>query len=198
MESFFTSMLLFGGAIFWTWAVLIAFVVICLVADLAKNGFWATFALVLLGITYYFFGVNHGYDILAHITVAPIVGYLLIGLAYATIRTFIEGAKLGKRILKLPTIEEYKANEKFNGYVPDGSTKEGNIKLYKEELKGNISRWWLLWWISAITWLIGDLLKDLWDVVYNSMKNFFNYVLELGIRTTLGKFVSTKPEDNDD
>lgn len=198
MESFFTSMLLFGGAIFWTWAVLISFVVICLIADLAKNGFWATFALVLLGVVYYFFGVNNGHDLLAHITVAPIIGYLLIGLAYATIRTFIEGAKLGKRILKSPTNEEYLAKKGTNDYVHESDTREYKIKWFKKDLKGNIARWWLLWWISAITWVIGDLLKDLWDVVYNSMKNFFNYVLELGIRTTLGKFASTKSEDDDD
>jgi hypothetical protein len=198
MESFFTSMLLFGGAIFWTWAVLISFVVICLIADLAKNGFWATFALVLLGAVYYFFGANHGYDILAHITAAPIIGYLLIGLAYATIRTFIEGAKLGKRILKSPTYEEYLAKKGTKDYINESDTREYKIKRFKQELKGNISRWWLLWWISAITWLIGYLLKDLWDVVYNWMKNFFNYILEMGIRTTLGKFASTKPEDDDD
>jgi len=197
MESFFTSMLLFGGAVLWTWAVIIAFIAICLIADLAKNGFWATFALVLLGVTYYFFGVNHGYNILAHITAAPIVGYLLIGLAYAVIRTYVEGAKLGKRLIKAPTNEEYLAKKLTKEYINESDTREYKIKRFKEEFKGNISRWWLLWWISAITWLIGDLLKDLWDVVYDWMKNFFNYVLELGIRTTLGKFESTKPENGD-
>jgi hypothetical protein len=190
MESFFTSMLLFGGAIFWTWAVLIAFVVICLIADISKNGFWATFALVLLGVVYYFFGENHGYAILSHITAAPIIGYLLIGLVYATFRTYVEEVKLGKRLIKAPTYADY--------IISGTDTREYQIKRFKKELKGNIARWWLLWWISAITWLIGDLLKDLWDVVYNWMKNFFNYVLELGIRTTLGKFTSTKPEDDDD
>jgi hypothetical protein len=197
MESFFTSMLLFGGAVLWTWAVIAAFIVICFVADIAKNGFWATFALFLLGVTYYFFGANHGYAVLTHITAAPIIGYLLIGLVYATIRTYVEGAKLGKRLLKAPTNEEYLAKKGTKEYINESDTREYKIKRFKEELKGNIARWWLLWWISAITWLIGDLLKDLWDVVYNWMKNFFNYVLEMGIRTTLGKFTSTKPSDND-
>jgi hypothetical protein len=197
MESLFTSMLLFGGAIFWTWAVLIAFVVICFVADIAKNGFWATFALVLLGVTYYFFGANHGYAILSHITAAPIVGYLLIGLVYAVIRTYVEGAKLGKRIINDPTYEQYIAKRGTKDSISEYATREHKIKVFKQELKDNISRWWLLWCISAITWLIGDLIKDVWDVVYRWMKNFFDYVLELGIRTTMGKFASAPSRDDD-
>lgn len=223
MDTLLSALLLFGGAIFWTWAVLITFVIACFAADIAKNGFWATAALVLLGGVYFFFG--HYKDVLALITWQFAFGYLLIGFLYSILRTIVEGAKLGKRVrgidtyaIKLANAEaEAQANAKREydirnvidrdanvtidryyrqPYVNYDDTRDGAIKNYKKELKNNAARWLFLWWISVITWFLGDLLKDLWDAVYHFFKNFYERMLDYGIRLTLGKFEITEKKND--
>jgi hypothetical protein len=182
-----TAFLLFGS-LFWTLTIITVFIIACLIADLGKNGFYAFFAFILLGTTYYFWG--HFKDVASLFTVGNIVCYLTIGFLYSILRTFVEGRKLGKRIAHLPTLEELKVaiiqSDKFRS-PQRVEHKESYIEDYKTELKNNVARWWFLWWISAITWVLGDLLKDVWDTIYHWLNNFYNNILDYGIRTVLGK-----------
>jgi hypothetical protein len=191
MDAFFSSLLLFGGAVIWTWIVLAAFVIICLIADIGKNGFWATFAFGVLCAVYYFFGQYK--PLLELFSWSWVAGYLIIGLVYSVVRTYVEGVKLGNRVSDMPTLEEYKISQK-NAYISEhnSDTREGAIYGYKQELKNNVARWWFLWWISMITWVLGDLLRDVWKVVYAWMKNFYDHILDLGINTVLKKFTTPK------
>ena len=40
-----------------------------------------------------------------------------------------------------------------------------------------------MWPISLINWLISDLIADVWDYVYSKLSGFYNYVVELGIKS---------------
>lgn len=47
-------------------------------------------------------------------------------------------------------------------------------------LKGNVFRWWFLWPISLLNWIVSDLIKDLWDWVYERFHGMFEYFFKLG------------------
>lgn len=178
MESLFTSLLLFGGAIFWTWAVLIAFVIVCFIADLSEKGYVAFIAFLALGGLYYWQG---DFKAFLHIfTWGTVVGYIAIGFIYSLCRTYIAGRKLGKKIKDLPT----EATKKSGDY----ETREYAIKEYiSEELAGNVFRWWFLWVISLIDWIVGDFLKDVWDIIWKFLKNLYKDLLNWGIKSVLGE-----------
>lgn len=175
------ALTLFGSTILF-WLSAIIFLIMCFVAESNKNGFIATGTLIVVAILYHFWGDIK--PILGFLTILNISIYLAIGLVYSSIRTFFEGRKLGKKLKDLPTKEEANSKSRKNtGNEYYGDTKESVKKEFVEKLKRNVFRWWFNWIISLISWAITDLLKDIWDFVYSKLKNFYNYILELGIKS---------------
>lgn len=72
--------------------------------------------------------------------------YIIAGFIFAIIRTYFKGREL-----------------------------KGDDKKYFD-LKSAIFRWWFLFPVSAINWILGKLLKDLYDFVYSKIEKFFNSI----------------------
>lgn len=183
------ALTLFGSAI-WFWLTVAIFLVICFASDINKNGFYAFGTLIFLVFFYYFWGDVK--PLLAILTFLNVTVYLGIGLLYSTIKTFFSGRKLGKEIQNLPTKEEVKNSPrvptKFGGSIGYGGeyygeTKEAVKAQFVNELKGNVFRWWFMWPFSLINWLFTDLIKDTWNYLYSKLKRFYDFVLELGIKS---------------
>lgn len=101
------------------------------------------FALIALLIA---IGLNYfwgTFPILSFITVRNVLAYLFIGFLFSLVRTYFKGKKL-------------KPEEK---------------KYF--DLKDHVFRWWLLFPISALTWLFGDLLQDLFKFAYSKLDKLY-------------------------
>lgn len=61
--------------------------------------------------------------------------------------------------------------------------KELEKKYFLDDLKGNVFRWWFMWPFSWITWLVTDIVKDIYDFIYSRMKGFYNWIVDLGMKT---------------
>ena len=154
---------LFGSAILGI-AVLTLFIIFCFVADWNENGYVATTALVITGLLFYFFGKETWNHVVNFITCKMILGYIILGLIYAIIRIFFYGR-----------IEKKKFNQsQLEGHYPYSINKD---------IKDNIKRWWFLWIISLIDWFLKDMIKEIYDITYQKLSKFFNYILELGIKS---------------
>ena len=161
------------GSVIWFWVSVLIFLFIVFASDINENGFYAFGSLIIISAVYYFWGDVK--PILPIISLLNISIYLGIGLVFSTLRTFFAGRELGKLIKDLPI-----TNEK-NKY--DSDTKEYQKERFVNRLKGNVFRWWFMWPISLINWLISDLIADIWDYVYSKLSGFYNYVVELGIKS---------------
>lgn len=80
------------------------------------------------------------------ITLRNIGVYTSVGFIFAIIRTYFKGRELEKE----------------------------DKKYFK--LKDAIFMWWFLFPISAINWIFGRLLKDLYNFIYIKFQKFFEYV----------------------
>ena len=169
------------GSIIWFWMSVLVFLIICFISEIEENGFLAFGTLVLIIIAYNVWGdIKAILPLFSFVTVSI---YLVIGLVFSILRTFFMGRTLGKKIKNL-----IKSNEELRIANPryaydDGTSIKGLRKPFIDDLKGNVFRWWFMWPVSMITWLITDLIKDMWDYVYSKIKNFYNYLLELGIKS---------------
>ncbi len=83
-------------------------------------------------------------------TYKTILLYLIIGFIFSLLRTYFKGKKLS-------------ANDK---------------RFF--HLKDHVFRWWLMWPISLIRWVIGDLLVDVYDYVYDLLENMYMSVFNAG------------------
>lgn len=169
------DLLLFGGSVFFTYAVIIGFLVLCLISDIAKNGFVAFLSLIALAIVYRIWGDFHSFWAVFlwwHILV-----YLAIGLIYSSLRVIGEGWILEKRNKNVPFEKDLPEGKKY-----DTPTKESIKAERLEELKGNIGRWILLWWISMPNWLFFILPKRMWVAIFHFMRDFYESLLDLGMK----------------
>ena len=161
------------GSVVWFWIFTFVFVFICFVSDLNKNGYFAFAAFIALMVTYHFWGDVK--SILEFVTWTNVGIYLTMGLIYATIKTFFSGRKLKEKLKSLPE------DRPKIGYVNE-TKKEAKLKFI-DKLESNVTRWWLMWWVSLINWIFTDLFKDFFHFVYSKFKGFFEYVFELGMKS---------------
>lgn len=75
--------------------------------------------------------------------------YLFIGFLFSLMRTYFKGKELSK-----------------------------DDKKYFE-LRDNVFRWWFLFPISAINWVCGHLLKDLYNFVYSKVEKLYLSIFNL-------------------
>ncbi|MDD5649060.1 MAG: hypothetical protein PHF86_01395 [Candidatus Nanoarchaeia archaeon] len=164
---------LFGSTILGI-ALFMFFLFLCFVADVKKDGFIATFSLIVMGVLYYFWGKESWVTLISFISIKSIFLYIGLGFIHAIIRIYFYGR------------EEMK---KVNEYRSGGNSYDYSIN---KNIKSNVFRWWLLWPISFIIWVIQDMVKDIYDWVYNKLDKFFNYIMDLGIKSVPEV---PKPED---
>ena len=54
------------------------------------------------------------------------------------------------------------------------------IEERKSYLKGNVFRWWFLFPISLLNWILSDLIEDVYDFIYNKLQRLYVRVLMMG------------------
>ena len=114
-----------------------------ILADLNENGYYATFSFAVFLGLVYFWGEA---DILSVFSIKNILMYLFTGFLFSLMRTYFKGKELSKK-----------------------------GKGYKEtfRLKDNVFRWWFLFPISAINWVFGHLLRDLFNLIYSKVEKVY-------------------------
>ena len=135
---------LFGSVgLFFTF---LGFLVVALIlADLSENGYYATISFAIFMGLVYFWGEESQY-VFSIFTLKNILMYVFTGFLFSLIRTYFKGKELNKK-----------------------------SKGYKEtfELKDNVFRWWFLFPISAINWIFGHLLRDLYNWIYSKVEKVY-------------------------
>lgn len=147
------GLILFGSVGFYI-MLLILFIAFIL-SDVYENGYAATVcAIIFICINY--FGTLFGGSInwlLPLITWFNVGAYIFVGFLFSLLRTYFKGL-------------EFKKHSKDSR----GNTKENF------ELKDNVFRWWLLFPISALNWLFGNLLIDLWNLIYSKVNKLYEWL----------------------
>lgn len=167
MTEFFHALLtltLFGSVI-WALITIGIFLIICFISDVNENGFVATGFLVVLSFLFFIWGKESLPVFKSLISWQFLVTYFSLGLVYAFIRVFFHGRSEMKKV---------------NEHRLEGRTYEYNID---RKIKENIFRWWFMFPISLIVWIISDMIKEIYDYVYQRMSKAFDYVFNLGIKS---------------
>ena len=160
-----TTITLFGS-IFWGITALVLFIAACFWADYEENGWLATFFLIVLGCLFYFFGKDTWTAFVSWFSWTYVALYFAIGLVHAFIRIFFWGRN------EMMKVNEYRKKDTSLEYEID-----------KRELKGHVFRWWFLWPASLIMWIIRDIVKDVYNFVYDKFSRMFEYVMNLGVKS---------------
>lgn len=158
------SLALFGSVV-WALIVLIILLVVFFAADIEENGYAATFFFAITCVLFYFFGKETWHKFISILTFLNIALYLGLGLAHAFVRVFFHGRN-----------EMIKVNKDRKA----GRTYEHTIE---KDIKGNVFRWWFLWPISLINWFIQDMIKDIYNWIYQRMTKIFDFFMELGMKS---------------
>lgn len=151
MLEFLSGITLFGAA--WTfWACVIFLIGVFFYSEHERNGFIATFfTAVFIGSFWYggsgiiILGINYPF----------LAGYLIVGIVFSMIRTFVDGAKFAKEISKTE---------------PDS---RNYIKTRRPSLKNNVFRWISLWPISLIYWAVTDLMFDIFSGIWMYVEKIY-------------------------
>lgn len=159
------SITLFGG-VFWGLIAFILFVFFCFVADVNRNGFVATGFFLVIGSLFYFFGRESFNWFASFITWKFTLFYLSTGLFYAFVRVFFHGRN-EKKI--------YNLRRSNPDYLLD----------YKmdRDIKEDFFRWWFLWSVSLINWIISDIIRDIYDWFYQKISKILNFIMDLGAKS---------------
>lgn len=151
------SLVLFGSQIGFIIALVALFIAFIL-ADVYENGYSATIcALIFVGLNY-FWGNLVWLSIFTWTTVGS---YLFVGFLFSLVRTYFKGKEFNRDVF----YNQNKVLVDSNGHRKDNF-----------DLKGNVFRWWFLFPISAITWVFGHLVVDLWNFLYSKVEGLYNYL----------------------
>ena len=52
----------------------------------------------------------------------------------------------------------------------------------RKYIKENVFRWWFLWPVSLINWILSDIIKDLYNFLYNRLSDLYNEIFNLGLK----------------
>lgn len=176
--NFLIAYTLFGSAIVF-WVITVGLVITLITSEQVEDGFVAMWGvLIFITATYFWSNVN----VLSLIDGWDVLIYLGLGLLYSIIRTFFYGKKEYRNFESdfkkdyHGKITKSELNDKYD------STKIKHLENLIDKLKGHVFRWWLLFPISLLTWILSDLVKDLFEYAYSKMSKTFNYILKLGFK----------------
>ena len=100
-----------------------------------------------------FLGINYfwgNFPVMTYLTWRNVLIYLFLGFIFSLVRTILKGREL--------TPEEKK----------------------HYDLRWAVFRWWFLFPISAINWILGRFLKDVFDWIYDKIEHIYTYLFNLG------------------
>jgi len=152
------------GSIFWGIAAVVVFLACLFISDLSENGYFATFMLVVFGLLFFLFGKESWKLFLSMLTFINLAIYLEAGLSYAFIRVYFHGRHEMKKV------NESRIHDFYEHKID-------------RNIKEDVFRWWLMWPISLIDWFIKDLVKDIYDWIYDKLETIFDFVMNLGIKS---------------
>jgi hypothetical protein len=147
------TLTIFGSFI---WFAILTFILIIafFVSEKEELGYIATIAVIVYLLLNRFFG---NVPILQFITWTNVLSYLGLGFVYTVIRTYFYGRYA-----------------KENGY---------SLNTLKSDLSGNVFRWWFLFPISFIYWMVSDFIAQAWDVIYDLLSNGFEKIFTAGFNS---------------
>ena len=143
---------LFGSGIAFGILVVLFFISL-IISDISKDGTIAFVAtLIFLGLNY-FWGAVPTNNLFTWENVGI---YLLIGFIYSLIRTYFKRREFNRieEMLKQPSRD----------------------RLYFN-IKDHVFRWWFLWPVSLFVWILSDILKDVYDFVYECVSSVYTTIL---------------------
>jgi hypothetical protein len=88
--------------------------------------------------------------------------YLGTGLVYAAIKTYFYGRSV--------------------------AAEDGSLNRAVDELKGHVFRWWFIWPVSLISWLVSDFIIEGFELLWDNIGSSFRKILTAG-------YESKKPKD---
>ena len=150
------------GSFIWFGVFTSLLLILFFVSEFNEEGFIAFFALIVYAIFMYFAGMVDSTVYIPILSWTSILLYLGIGFLFSLIRTYFYGLKRKRDLLKKS--------------VPTKDDKEYAIQDMISDLKGNVFRWWFMWPISAISWVIKDLLKDFCEFIYKHTSVIFKNI----------------------
>ena len=148
---------LFGSGIVFGIMSLV-FVILLFASDVNENGYLAFISAVIFGVGLYFWS---DFEVLGIFTLESVGIYLISGFIFSIIRTYFKGREL---------TAEYKGKNPKH-YKGEKTT----LAEYKEnfDLKDNVFRWWFLFPICFINWVVGHLVKDIFNFAYDKIGVMF-------------------------
>jgi len=163
---------LFGSVIlFYISALLLTFLLFF--AESTEEGFIAFFATTVFVVITSVWGTL---DPLQYFTWSYLGLYLGIGFVYSLIRTYFYGRKPIKPYKRYHTEEVPVTNKELSDH------RKTEIQTRKGYLKGNVFRWWFLFPVSLISWILTDLVKDAFTWIYDKLENVYESILDFGLR----------------
>lgn len=179
--NFLPEFVLFGSVTYF-YILVTVFLIVLFASEVNENGWLALISFGVFAILTSWSNL----DIIEFFKVnLALVGYyVLIGLGHSMARTYLYGRK--RKPERLAVIEEQNEwNEKYRsdeGEMQSTSKIEMFDRTTYDKLKGNVFRWWFLWPVSLLTWVFSDLLRDVWDLIYDYTKKVFQAILDAGMK----------------
>jgi hypothetical protein len=163
LMNYLPQIFLFGSVIYFYIGLLI-FMAILFYTDAKEMGFHAFFfSIVFFGLLYW----KGSFNLFEFLTWGMVGTYLGIGFIHSLIRTYFYGRK-PERLRR----QDKESDESYRKRIVE------NKQYY---LKGNVFRWWFLFPISLMNWILSDLVKEVYDYVYSKLKKLYDSILTKGV-----------------
>jgi len=157
----------FFGSVIGFYVLTVVFIIFLFLSEVTENGYVALVSFIIFSLAARFFG---NFEMEQYLTLKMVGIYIAIGFAHSIIRTYFYGRKRGLKRKEL--LENYPETDYHVTDFNDTTL---------SSLKGNVFRWWFLFPVSFLTWLLSDLLRDFWNQVYDLTKKSYEYFLKLGM-----------------
>lgn len=144
---------MFGGFVGFVAATLVL-LFLFFYAEHEKQGFIAFVAVVAYLIANHYWGNVPIKSLFSWFNVSV---YLGTGLVYAVIKTYSYGRSV----------------------AADG----GSLDRAVDELKGHVFRWWFIWPVSLISWLVSDFIVEGFELLWDNIGNSFRKILAAGYQS---------------
>lgn len=156
------SLSIFGSFIGFIAATVVLFALF-FYAEYEKQGFIALVAVIAYLVVNHYWG---NVPLKSLVTFPNIAIYLGAGLVYAVIKTYFYGRSV----------------------AADGKTLNSAI----DDLKGHVFRWWFIWPVSLVSWLVTDFIVEGFELLWDNIGTSFRKILTAGYESKKAK--DSKPD----
>ena len=159
------SLSIFGGFIGFIAATIVLFAIF-FYAEYQKQGFIALVGAIAYVAVNHYWGNVPLKDL---ITFPNILIYFGTGLVYSVIKTYFYGRAV--------------------------ATENKFLEQAINELKGHVFRWWFIWPVSLISWLVTDFIVEGFALLWDNIGTSFRKILTAGYESKKAK-IANKPKVN--